>query len=127
MPEAVLRSLVYIRKPDGVVDERGYTALKMIRAAQPPVKRMSLARFKELLREQFLLVCLDEERAIATLPALIGEDAAQRKTGIDVLHRVLGAAGVESDEGRRRLARIEALFDARPIPKQLETTEAAHG
>jgi hypothetical protein len=127
MPEAVLRSLVYIRIAEGVIDERGFAALKMIRAAQPPAKRMSLARFKELLREQFLLVCLDEERAIETLPALLGDDAAQRKTGIDVLHRVLEASGVASEEGKRRLARIEALFDLKPKQKQLQTTEAAHG
>ncbi|WP_239992066.1 DUF3141 domain-containing protein [Rhodopila globiformis] len=126
MPEAVLRSLVYIRLPEGVIDERGFTALKMVRAAQPPAQRISLARFKELLREQFLLVCLDEERAIETLPRLLGDDAAQHKTGLDVLHRVLGATGVESEEGKRRLARIEALFDVKPKQKHLETTEAAH-
>ena len=127
MPEAVLRSLVYIRRPEGVIDERGFTALKMVRAAQPPAKRMSLARFKEVLREQFLLVCLDEERAIETLPVLLGDDPAQRKAGLEVLHRVLAASGVDSDEGKRRLARVEALFDVKPKQKQLETSEAAHG
>jgi hypothetical protein len=127
LPEAVLRALVYIRKAEGVIDERGFTALKMIRAAQPVPKRMSLARFKEVLREQFLLVYLDEERAIQTLPALIGDDPVLRKSGIEVLHEVLAATGTESDEGRRRLARIEALFDVKPKPKKLETAEATHG
>jgi hypothetical protein len=88
---------------------------------------MSLARFKEVLREQFLLVYLDEERAIQTLPALIGDDPVLRKSGIELLHEVLAATGTESDEGRRRLARIEALFDVKPKPKKLETAEATHG
>ncbi|MFL5256594.1 MAG: DUF3141 domain-containing protein [Rhodopila sp.] len=127
MPEAVLRALVYIRRSEGVVDERGYNALKMIRASQPPTQRMSLARFKELLREQFLLVCLDEERAIETLPVLIGDDPVLRRSGLDVLHHVLDASGIASDEGKRRLARIEALFETRPRAKKLEPTEATHG
>jgi len=126
LPEAVLRALVYIRRPEGVIDERGFTALKMIRASQPPPKRMSLARFKELLREQFLLVCLDEERAIETLPMLIGHDPVLRKAGLDVLQQVLAASGIESDEGRRRLAHIETLLDIKPKLKKLETVEAAH-
>ena len=40
---------------------------------------MSLARFKEMLREQYLLVRLDEERALRALPKLLGDDAAARK------------------------------------------------
>ncbi len=126
LPEATLRTLVYIRRPDGIVDERGYTAMKMIRAAQPPARRMSLARFKEVLREQFLLVYLDEERAIETLPALLGDDPVQRKAALDALHRVLEASGIGSDEGKRRLARIEALFDVKAKPRKLEPVEAAH-
>jgi hypothetical protein len=87
---------------------------------------MSLARFKELLREQFLLVCLDEERAIETLPMLIGHDPVLRKAELDILHQVLDASGIESDEGRRRLAHIETLLDIKPKLKKLETVEAAH-
>ena len=64
------------------------------------------------MREQFLLVCLDEERAVTALPRLLGADAAERNAALDILHRVLAARGAISDEGRRRLARIEALFDA---------------
>jgi len=126
MPEATLRALVYIRRPEGVVDERGYNALKMIRAAQPPARRMSLARFKELLREQFLLVCLDEERAIETLPVLIGDDPVLRRSGLDMLHQVLTASGVDSDEGKRRLARVEALFDIKSTAKKRETAEVGN-
>jgi pimeloyl-ACP methyl ester carboxylesterase len=108
--EAALRSLIYIRLPEGSVDERGFAVIKMIRASRPPGKRISVARFKEILREQYLLVCLDEERAINAMPKLLGSDTAERKATLDLLHRVLAARGGMSDEGRRRLARIEALF-----------------
>jgi hypothetical protein len=113
--EAVLRALVYIRLPEGSVDERGYAVLKLIRESRPASRRVSLARFKEMLREQFLLVCLDEERAINTLPALLGADAGERKAAVDVLRRILEARGALSDEGKRRLARIEAVFGAKPV------------
>jgi pimeloyl-ACP methyl ester carboxylesterase len=122
--EAVLRSLVYIRLPEGSIDERGFAVLKMIRASRPASKQISLARFKELMKEQFLLVCLDDERAINALPRLLDCDTAERKAALDVLHRILAARGALSDEGRRRLARIEALFAAKP--EQTLTTEIAH-
>jgi hypothetical protein len=123
--EAVLRSLVYIRLPEGKVDERGFAALKLIRAARPAEKRMSLARFKDVLRDQFLLVTADEERAIAALPKLLGGDGSARKAALDALHRVLAARGELSAEGRRRLARVEVLFEVRPEKfKRAELTNA---
>ena len=85
---------------------------------------MSLARFKELVREQYLLVCLDEERAMNTLPALLGVDAAERKAALDIVRQVLAAAGGLSDEASRRLTRVEALFAARP--EKAVKVEAAH-
>ena len=81
LEEAVLRALVYIRLPEGSVDERGFAVLRLIRASRPAAKRMSLARFKEMMREQYLLVRLDEERAVSALPKLLGEDAVARKSG----------------------------------------------
>ena len=81
LEEAALRALVYIRLPEGSVDERGFTVLKLIRASRPVGKRMSLARFKEMLREQYLLVRLDEERALEALPKLLGADDAGAQGG----------------------------------------------
>ena len=69
--EAVLRALIYVRRPEGGFDERGFRMLKMIRESRKSNERMSLARFREMLNEQFLLVRLDEERAIAALPKLL--------------------------------------------------------
>jgi hypothetical protein len=63
-----------------------------------------------MVRQQYLLVCLDQERAISTLPKLLGSDAGVRKSALDAVHRVLAATGAMSEEGKRRLKRIEALF-----------------
>ena len=111
LPEALLRALIYIRLPERSVDERGYVAMESIRQAQPPGKRISLPRLKELFTEQFLLLKLDEERSVRAIPALLPQEAAQRKTALAALRRIVGASGRISQEGKDRLARVEAMFD----------------
>jgi hypothetical protein len=98
--------------------------LKLIRASRPADKQASLAQFKEMMRKQYLLVCLDEERAITALPKLLGRNAASRRTALDALHRVLAARDGTSEEGKRRLKRIESLFAADTAEKS--KTEAEH-
>jgi len=122
--EAALRALIYIRLADGSIDERGFAVLKQIRASRPAARRISLARFKEILREQYLLVRLDQERALGAVPKLLGDDDAARKATLDVLHRVLAARGDLSDEEKRRLTRVEALFGA--VPAKAVRAETAH-
>ena len=122
--EAALRALIYIRLADGSIDERGFAVLKQIRASRPAARRISLARFKEILREQYLLVRLDQERALDALPKLLGDDDAARKATLDVLHRILAARGDLSDEEKRRLTRVEALFGA--LPAKAVRAETAH-
>ncbi len=114
LEEGALRALIYVRVPEGRIDERGFAALRLIRESRPAGKRMSLARFREIVREQYLLVRLDEERAIAALPKLLGADSTARKATLDALHRVLTARGGLSDEGKRRLTRVEVLFEVKP-------------
>jgi hypothetical protein len=108
--EAAMRALIYIRMPEGSIDERGFSVLKLIRASRPTDKQMTLAHFKEMVRQQYLLVCLDQDRAISTLPKLLGSDAGARKTALEMLNRVLAARGEMSEEGKRRLKEIEAMF-----------------
>jgi hypothetical protein len=111
--DAALRALIYIRLPEGSIDERGYSALKIIRAARPASSRKTLAQMKEIVRQQYSLVRLDEERAIATLPGLVGDDGAQRKVVLDAVRQVLAARGPLADEAKRRLARVEALLETK--------------
>jgi hypothetical protein len=110
--EAAVRALIYVRLPDGKADERGYTAIEEIRTATPAAKRMGLTRFKEVVKEQFLILKLDEERAVAAIPKLLPEDQHERDTALAAVHRVLAARRTPSAEGGRRLARIDTLFGA---------------
>jgi hypothetical protein len=113
--EAAVRALIFIRRPEGRVDERGFAALKEIAAALPAAKRVGFARFKEVVREQYLILLRDEERAIAALPNLLPEDRREREAAFAMVQRVLAARGALPEEGRRRLKRIETLF-AGPTP-----------
>ena len=113
--EAILRALIYVHHPERKVDERGFAVLKEISAALPPAKRIGMARFKEVLREQYLIVQQDEERAIAALPDLLPEDQEERAGAMATLRRLVSARGALPQEAKRRLQRIEAIFTG-PVP-----------
>ena len=121
--EAVIRALVYVRIQDGSADERGFSMLMAIRSARPVEERRSLAELKQVLKEQFLLVRTDEERAIATLPALLPRSVEKRRAALELLHRMIAARGKLSEEGSHRLDRIQTLFEARP-ERPINGTEA---
>jgi hypothetical protein len=110
LPQAVLRALIYVRMPQHSVDERGFAALQAIRAMQPVNDRMSMAELKACLKEQYLLVRLDEERAVRAIPHLLPDSKQARQAALDALLQVLGARGALPEEGLHRLSRIEAMF-----------------
>ncbi len=113
--QAMLRALVYVRLPEASADERGFAMMKAIRAAQPVEKRMTLGQFKEILKEQFLLVRLDAKRAIQAIPKLLPQSIEDRQAALEALRRVVTAPGALTEESQRRLAEVEALFDGKAV------------
>jgi pimeloyl-ACP methyl ester carboxylesterase len=112
LPEAAVRALLYIRLPEGMADERGFAALRAISSELPAAKRLGLARFKELVRNQYLILRLDEERAIAAIPKLLPDDRRSSEAALALIRRVIESGRILPEEGGRRLKRIEALFGA---------------
>jgi hypothetical protein len=112
--EAAVRALIYVRLPEGKVDERGFAALKQISAELPAAKRVGFARFKEIVKDQYLILLLDAERAIAALPKLLPGNRRQCDEALALVRRVLAARSALPEEGRRRLERIEAMFGGPP-------------
>jgi pimeloyl-ACP methyl ester carboxylesterase len=113
--EAVLRSVAYVRLGEGSgADERGFAVLKELQAAQAPGRARSLAELKQALREQYLLLRIDEKRAIEALPKLLPNDVEERATTLGVIRRMVLAKGNLNAEGSKRLARIEKLFGNTP-------------
>jgi len=124
LPQAVLRALIYVRMPERSVDERGFAALQAIRAMQQVNDRMSMAELKACLKEQYLLVRLDEERAVRAIPRLLPDSEDARRTALDALLQVLGARGALPEEGLLRLGRVETLFGVEAGPQLLKAAHA---
>jgi len=108
--EAALRSLAYIRMGQGSVDERGFAMLKQLHEAQPTSRLRTLEELKGIVRDQYLLLRLDEARAVAAIPKLLPSDPEERSRTIRAIQRVALAPGEQSDEGKQRLAKIEKFF-----------------
>jgi hypothetical protein len=111
--EAIIRALLYVRMPDGEVDERGFNLLRRMR--EETGKGLNLATFKQILREQFFMLLLDERRAVAAIPEMLAADPdlATRMKG--KLDRMIELVGVHSKLARARLAEVEALFESEDI------------
>ena len=110
LPEAALRALLYVGSARGMVDERSIEALRQVRRDHPGV-RLTLPEFKTLVREQFFMLLLDSEGALAAIPKLLPEDVAQRRTAFAAMREVLSASGGITGERASRLERIARLFD----------------
>jgi Protein of unknown function (DUF3141) len=109
---AMVRALIYVRLPEQTIDERGFVVAKAVRDARPTALRLSQPELKAMFRDQFLLLTLDQERAIKALPELLPPDKALRQEALADLRRVLSASGAISDEGARRLAEVGSIFGA---------------
>ncbi len=110
LPEAVIRSIIWIRLPQESVDERGYAMLMAVREMQPANRRLTLGELRTALRDQYLLLRLDEERAVAAIPRLLPDNEQARQAALGAIRQVVEAAGTLSDESARRLERIDRLF-----------------
>jgi len=117
---------MYVRRAEGSVDERGFAMLKKLHEAQPPGRPRSMAQLKQVLREQSLFLRLDQERAIEALPKLLPADPEDRARTLRAVQRIAGASGELSDEGKRRLDRIEKLFAARRVRNPKEDADVGH-
>jgi hypothetical protein len=109
MLEAAIRSLLYIGSARGMVDERSIEALRQARRDYSG-ERLTLAEFKILVREQFFMLLLDREAALAAIPKLLPDDVNQRRAVVAAMREVLSASGEITGEGATRLQRVAALF-----------------
>jgi Protein of unknown function (DUF3141) len=107
--EAAIRALLYIRLPDGAIDERGFNFLRRMRDTAG--KGLSLDEFKTLVREQFYMLLLDQRTAVAAIPTLLARDRNLASLMISHLYGVIEVVGLTSGQAKARLAKIESLVD----------------
>jgi hypothetical protein len=123
--EASIRALVYVGLARGTIDERGFEALRRIRRTHGD---MPLPEFKSLVREQFLILLVDTEAALAALPSMLPADADTRRKAFDLIKQVLSARGELSAEEKERLQRIAPAFgvdEASPAARNLTVVRSA--
>jgi pimeloyl-ACP methyl ester carboxylesterase len=125
--EAVMRALLYIRMPEHLIDERGFNLIRLLR--EEAGKTLTLAAFKKLVREQFLMLLLDERRAVDAIPALLARDPELASRMVETARRLLNEVGLHSKIGKLRLSEIEVAFEKytelEPTTAPLRTVRSA--
>ncbi len=107
--ECGIRALLYVGRARGMVDERSLEALRRMRK-EDTESRLTVAEFKMLVREQFFMLLLDQEAALAAIPGMLPQDMDARRAVFAAIREVLSAAGDISGETRARLVRVADLF-----------------
>ena len=100
--EAAIRGLLYAGSARGMVDERSLEGLRSLRRHDRNA-RITLPEFKMLVREQFFMLLLDQEAALAAIPELLPENANERRVAFAAIREVLSASAELSGEVARRL------------------------
>ena len=104
--DAAARIVVYISMTHHRVEASQFDAVQRLLAAHPEV---SVARFKEALRDQWAILAIDERAAIDSLPQLLPANAGERRALIDMVKSVFATDRVDADV-QRRLREIEQLL-----------------
>ncbi len=135
--EALVRALLYVGMKRAAVDERGFEAVRRIRSAKIDMPTLPLSAFKTLVREQFYMLLIDPEAAVAALPSLVPAEPEKRRKMIALIREVLSSIGKLSDEEEERMRQVVQLFGlddraagqspaaALPLPKSQERLKAS--
>jgi hypothetical protein len=116
--EAFIRGLLYAGMGRGGVDERGFEAVRRLRQAHPDI---SLSEFKALVREQFYMLLLDTDAALAAIPSMLPADAKTRRKGFELIKEVMSARGELSAGDKERLLRVARLVE---LPEESSTVRS---
>lgn len=120
LAEALVRSLIWVGMARNAVDERGFAAIKRLRDAHPTQRQMSIEAFKALVRQQYLMLVVDEAAAVEAIPRLLPEADAERQAAFDALRGVIEASGPLDPARAERMKRLAALFGLAPARQREE-------
>lgn len=109
VPEAVLRVLLWLSRRRKAVDAQRFRLAEKALTGSPIFAGLGSQAMRDKLREQFFLLMVDEERAIATLPRLMANDD-DRKATLDLLDKVADDIGGIGAEQQADLGRVRELL-----------------
>ncbi len=106
---ASMRMVMYVNSVRQSADERGFAVVQ--RAWQQYASDMSLGYFKQLVRDQFLMLILDQELAVKTIPELFKGHGDRAPRVFEFVKQAVTAVGELPQEGQRRLDELKAMTD----------------
>ncbi len=123
--EAGLRAIGFITRSRGEVDERGFNILRKFREVHC-CRILPLSDYKQMVRQQALLMDLDEDAAVAAIPALLEQaDPADIRDVAAIVEEAVAASAEQTPEERQRLEQMQALFEAAArSPKEARASSA---
>ncbi len=107
--EALTRAVLYVTASEQMFDQRCALALNV---ARKELMHLSLAAFKLMVRDQFFVLQLEPERALAALPSLVPEADARKKL-LKELQTIAGASGPLKAGELDRFARLSVVLGER--------------
>ena len=129
--EAVIRALLYVGMARGAVDERG------VRGGPPHSRKRTSDDYRcrnsrALVREQFYMLLIDEEAALAAIPSMLPADAEARQQALrprqEITERTRCTVSAKTTSALQRVARLFGLEERRPSSKaRVASSDAASG
>ncbi|WP_278486131.1 DUF3141 domain-containing protein [Achromobacter insolitus] len=120
---AAIRMLLYVSGAEGGLDERSYALIRKMRAESDTA--LSLQEFKDIIRDQALMMTLDAAGAIQAIPHLLDNaPAAAIRETLDTMKHVLEAAEPLSEAARISLDEMERIFEY--AERRAQKREEAH-
>ncbi len=111
--EAVLRVIYAAVKATGVVDARAFAAARTVAAQSPRFADISRAELRQLQKEAALMVALDEDLALETLPKLL-PTPEERREAVALLRRLTEWRPEVAPEVLALLSRVEEILGLAP-------------
>lgn len=109
---AVVRILLWVSRRRPLVDAQRFRLAEKALTESPIFAGLNGRRMRDALREQFFLLMVDEDRAIAALPRLLPSEE-DHKAAFDLIDKIVSDIGEISAEQKGDLEHIRELL-ARP-------------
>ncbi len=117
--EAAVRAMLYIRIPESAADERGFEMLRRVRSER--AEDISLDEFKQVVREQYFMLVLEEEAAVKAIPTLLKGHEEIASQLFDDIQKIVTAGGELGEKAEERLQEMKVIFQ----PPKAKTTKPA--
>ncbi|HWU92627.1 MAG TPA: hypothetical protein VN106_05195, partial [Sphingomicrobium sp.] len=109
---AAIRMLLYVIGSEGALDERSFAVIRRLRTKDGQ-SVATLERFKELMREQAMVMHLDPAGSLRAMPRMLSKATAEDiRSMLASMKEVLQAAQPLNERAQTSLREMENVFEA---------------